>query len=208
MSELGKQRTGSSMLLCVELEGAEFPEALLKQLPVRRVWLRAVDAQHAPIVWRQLDERLGELLGPAATLGRLPLLRASMGTFGGQAAKATAPALRLIEECYTEKLSVARLAAACSMTAVTFARRFKHENGITVASFMCAYRLARARELLGRSNMAIKEVAMRVGFEDVAYFCRAFKRNQGMTPRTYRRLCGVAAPLRSPSHASPVEASL
>lgn len=197
MGEFGKSRIRSGMLLCIELDGTEFPDGLLKQLPVRRLWLRAVEERSAQNLWRQLDESLGELLGPAAMLGRLSPSRVTLENFPSQATKTTAPALRLIEEYHTERLSVSRLASACSMTAVTFARRFKRENGMTVASFMCAYRLDRARELLGRTNMAIKEVAVRAGFDDVAYFCRAFKRSQGMTPRAYRRLRRVVQPLNS-----------
>lgn len=208
MGEFGKPRIRSSMLLCIEIDGTEFPVGLLNQLPVRRLWLRAVEEPSAQKLWRQLDESLSELLGPAAMLGRPSPSRVSMENSRSQAAKTTAPALRLIEDHYTEKLSVSRLASACSMTAVTFARRFKRENGMTVASFMCAYRLDRARELLGRSNMAIKEVAVRAGFDDVAYFCRAFKRSQGMTPRAYRRLRGAVQPLRAVEGLSMAEACL
>lgn len=194
MSDWINGRSGSCMLLCVELEGADFPAALLKQLPVRRLWLRALDAQSEPAAWAQLDRRLGELLGPAATLGRRHAPLPSIASHERRSPKTTAPALRLIAERHTEKLTVRQLATSCSMTAVTFARRFKQETGMTVASFLCAYRLACARELLNRTDMAIKEVAVRAGFEDNAYFCRVFKRSQGMTPRAYRELCRIETP--------------
>jgi AraC-like DNA-binding protein len=35
--------------------------------------------------------------------------------------------------------------------------------------------------------MSVKEIAEAVGFNDVAYFCRAFKAEAGMTPLQYRK---------------------
>lgn len=189
MSEDHEESCGRSLLLCVELEGAEFPVSALKQLPVRQLWLRMVDGQREPAARSQLVRHLAELLGPAAMFLQSESAPSFVPHPEGHPRATTAPALQLIAERYSEKLSIRQLASVCTMTAVTFARRFKQENGMTVASYLCAYRLARARDLLSRTNMAIKEVGISVGFEDIAYFCRSFKRSQGMTPRAYRHSC-------------------
>lgn len=184
---------GRSMLVCVELEGADFPAAVLRQLPIRRLWLRAVTDQIDSPARSLLIRGLAELLGPAA-MTRQPEWAGSFVDYPVKSERnTTAPALRLIAERYSEKLSIRQLASVCTMTAVTFARRFKQENGMTVASYLRAYRLGRARDLLSQTNMAIKEVGISVGFEDIAYFCRTFKRSQNMTPRAYRQFCRTAS---------------
>jgi AraC family 4-hydroxyphenylacetate 3-monooxygenase operon regulatory protein len=43
-----------------------------------------------------------------------------------------------------------------------------------------------ARRLLAFSRLNIGEISAALGFKDVGYFCRAFKRREGMTPSEYR----------------------
>jgi AraC family transcriptional activator of pobA len=43
-----------------------------------------------------------------------------------------------------------------------------------------------ARRLLAFSRLPVNEIANAMGFEDTAYFCRFFKRTQGVTPSGYR----------------------
>ena len=46
---------------------------------------------------------------------------------------------------------------------------------------------SRARALLEESSRSITEVALDVGFTDLANFSHAFRREVGMTPNAYRR---------------------
>ena len=43
-----------------------------------------------------------------------------------------------------------------------------------------------ARRFLAFSRLSVNEIATAMGFEDAAYFCRFFKRGQGVTPSDYR----------------------
>jgi AraC-like DNA-binding protein len=43
-----------------------------------------------------------------------------------------------------------------------------------------------AKAQLKVTTMPIKEIAMRLGFENVAFFNRFFKSHVGVTPRAYR----------------------
>ena len=46
---------------------------------------------------------------------------------------------------------------------------------------------ARIKALLENEELSVGEIAMRVGFNDINYFSRIFKREVGMTPTEYRR---------------------
>ncbi len=51
---------------------------------------------------------------------------------------------------------------------------------------MLKMRMAAAVRWLAETVMPIKEIARRVGYEDVAHFCRAFKNHMNCTPSVYR----------------------
>jgi transcriptional regulator GlxA family with amidase domain len=45
----------------------------------------------------------------------------------------------------------------------------------------------RAKALLEKSELAVDTVSWKIGYEDVAFFNRLFKRITGLTPGVYRR---------------------
>ena len=49
------------------------------------------------------------------------------------------------------------------------------------------YRISRARALLETSPRSVTEIALAVGFADLAHFSRTFHREVGVTPNAYRR---------------------
>jgi AraC-like DNA-binding protein len=49
------------------------------------------------------------------------------------------------------------------------------------------YRLAIAARLLQSSESSILEISEEVGFENLSYFNRSFKKRYGMTPTEFRR---------------------
>jgi len=44
-------------------------------------------------------------------------------------------------------------------------------------------------ELLSNPERTVKEIAMQCGFVDSAHFCKAFKAESGLTPKSYRESC-------------------
>jgi AraC-like DNA-binding protein len=47
-------------------------------------------------------------------------------------------------------------------------------------------RINEAQQLLQETELGISEIAYRVGFENLSYFNRSFKRISGKTPRHFR----------------------
>ena len=96
-------------------------------------------------------------------------------------------ALRLIGERYDQPLSPQMLAEACGLNLSYFCRLFRQSTGMTAAAYINAYRLSKASELLTSTDLSVTNIAVRVGFEDVAYFSRCFRRQHGISPLQYRR---------------------
>lgn len=98
----------------------------------------------------------------------------------------TQPAVDMIKQRYAEHLSLTMLAQGCGLSNISFARRFKHEHGMSPQNFLRNYRLHLAKLLLTQSPMSIKRIAAEVGFDDIAYFSRVFKKVEQCSPSQYR----------------------
>ena len=76
----------------------------------------------------------------------------------------------------------------------TLGRRFRKATGHTPISYVQNLRISEARRLLERTDVAVEEIGVRVGYENTAFFRRLFNRTTGMKPGAYRRkfqLCGL-----------------
>lgn len=73
-----------------------------------------------------------------------------------------------------------------------FSRAFKKENGRTFSDYLLRYRISRACDLLSGLSMQVKTVAFSVGFNDLSYFARMFRRYTGTTPSLYQRIASSA----------------
>lgn len=90
-----------------------------------------------------------------------------------------------IEAHYAEELSIAKLAGLCYFSEYHFMRFFKKHVGMTCLEYINNLRLEKAVELLEQGEEAVLEVSLSVGFHNLSYFYRAFKKKYGVTPKTY-----------------------
>jgi len=84
------------------------------------------------------------------------------------------------------------VASLCHLSESEFSRCFKKENGITFSDYLVHWRIQKACDLLAEPEMQVKTVAFEVGFNDVSYFARAFRRHTGVTPSAYQQNTGTA----------------
>jgi len=69
-------------------------------------------------------------------------------------------------------------------------RIFRRELGISPWDYLNRYRIKQAKELLTNTQDSITSVALRVGFNDPAYFSRVFRKQVGQSPSTFRKQTG------------------
>ncbi|MBQ9759799.1 MAG: helix-turn-helix domain-containing protein [Clostridia bacterium] len=95
--------------------------------------------------------------------------------------------LRYMEAHFDRKVTLGELAALCHRSRSGFCKRFKEVFGMTAFEKLVEIRLYNADAML-RTNTAdkISHIAAICGFEDVSYFCKAYKKKFGATP-TERR---------------------
>jgi transcriptional regulator GlxA family with amidase domain len=82
--------------------------------------------------------------------------------------------------------SVRDLALKVSLSSAHLQRLFKRQTGIQLGFFIAESRLQKAAELLKSTDLPIKEVAHRVGYQHPSSFVRAFERRFTEAPRRFR----------------------
>ena len=95
--------------------------------------------------------------------------------------------LKYIEEHFNEKITIKKLAELNFHSKSTLCYNFKQKFGRTVFEKLIDVRLLNAEILLKmNSKEKIGTVAKKCGFDDVGYFCKAYKRKFGVTPSESR----------------------
>lgn len=87
--------------------------------------------------------------------------------------------------------SVADLAAEAAMSRSAFFARFGRVVGLPPMEYLLTWRMALAKRMLRTRELAIEQVAARVGYGSASTFSTAFTRHVGMPPMRYAR-AGVA----------------
>lgn len=88
---------------------------------------------------------------------------------------------------YMENLSVSELAHLHGINENKLFYVFNKFANMGAGDYLKVYRLNRAKELLLRGHMSIKEIAYYVGYNDPLYFSRMFKKHNNITPSKFIR---------------------
>ena len=93
--------------------------------------------------------------------------------------------LDYIELHFSEPISVSELAKLCYFSDYHFMRFFKKHMNMTCVEYINNLRLEKSVELFEQGNDSILDVSLSVGFHNLSYFHRAFKKKYHMTPLSF-----------------------
>jgi AraC-like DNA-binding protein len=93
---------------------------------------------------------------------------------------------RLVWEHAAEPLPLATIAAAVGYTPNYLSDLSREHTGRPLGKWIADIRMTRARHVLETSVIPIAEVGAACGYDDPAYFSRAFRRMHGIPPATWR----------------------
>lgn len=91
-----------------------------------------------------------------------------------------------ILEFYNKDLNLTQLANLYFLNPDYLCRLFRKETGSSFSEYVNKTRIERAKELLELTNHEIMDISTEVGFANVTYFNRIFKKITGVSPREYR----------------------
>lgn len=66
-----------------------------------------------------------------------------------------------------------------------FSRLFKEETGENYIDYLTKVRINKAKELMHNTNISIKEICYKIGYNDPNYFSRLFKKIEKISPTDY-----------------------
>jgi len=91
---------------------------------------------------------------------------------------------------YDHDSPVAAMTEMSGLSERSFKRRFAKATGTRPIEYVQTIRLEEAKQILETTDRPVEVVANDVGYEDLSYFGRLFKRNVGLTPAQYRKRFG------------------
>ncbi|QNK58598.1 AraC family transcriptional regulator [Paenibacillus sp. PAMC21692] len=96
-----------------------------------------------------------------------------------------------VERHCEQELTLISLAETCRMSVSSFTAKFKRATGMSLVEFKHAAQIRRACQALKQSDDKIAIIAMNVGFNDISFFNRIFRKYAGCTPREFRKSSGI-----------------
>lgn len=94
-------------------------------------------------------------------------------------------AMEYLEENYQSDVSLEACAEHANVSYTHLSRLFKRETGKRFVEHLNRIRIGKAKTLLLKGNLPMKEIAESVGFHNYNYFFRVFKETQGCTPNEF-----------------------
>ena len=89
---------------------------------------------------------------------------------------------------FREPNAVTAAVAACNIPERSLKRRFTTATGSTIIDYVQDVRIEEAKRLLETSDSSADEIAQAVGYENLAFLRKLFKRRTGLTMGQYRRM--------------------
>lgn len=96
-------------------------------------------------------------------------------------------AIEYIRINLNQNLSLDSISAALYLNPYELSRQFKKETGETITEYINKTRTNEALYILENEDISITEASYMVGYNDVNYFTKVFKKIKGITPSEYRR---------------------
>ncbi|MDD3361971.1 MAG: AraC family transcriptional regulator [Hespellia sp.] len=94
--------------------------------------------------------------------------------------------VKYVAEHYNEPITLSQMAKLCYYSDSHFMKFFKLQMKESFISYLNNYRLTIAARMLTSTPLSILEIANHVGFNNLSYFNRLFKKRYGITPKQMR----------------------
>jgi AraC-like DNA-binding protein len=92
-----------------------------------------------------------------------------------------------VDRRFIESLSLDEVADAACLSKYHLIRAFRDTFQRTPHRYLVERRIARAREMLERTDRSVTDICFDVGFESLGSFVRLFRREVGEPPNRYRK---------------------
>jgi AraC family transcriptional regulator len=165
--------------------GLRFKTAMLGASPTTLPWLARMHALLKQADGLALGESTAELF--ELTIAALSGHVSAPQRISANDERRISRALHLLEQEFSDALTLDQLAAAASMSKYHFLRSFRRIVGLTPYRYLLGLRLRHAAVRLAQSSAPVSAIAFDTGFGDLSTFNARFRRHFGASPSLYRR---------------------
>lgn len=95
-------------------------------------------------------------------------------------------AIRFMQNNLGNKITIDEIAEHTNYSGSHFYSLFKKGTGYSPLQYLNQLKIQKSREYLSFTDISIKELSYKLGYEDPFYFSRLFKKNIGISPVEYR----------------------
>jgi len=88
---------------------------------------------------------------------------------------------------YKKKIKLIDISKAIYLSPYYLSHIFKKETGSTLLEYLTKVRIEEAKRLLESTPWNTTRISFEVGCSDQSYFCKVFKKNEGISPYDYKR---------------------
>lgn len=88
---------------------------------------------------------------------------------------------------YNEDISLDDMSKVTGKSKYYLTRNFHKYTGMPCIEYINHYRLTTAANMLRSTNQLVIDIAMEVGFDNISYFNKLFRRKFGVTPKEFRK---------------------
>jgi len=106
-------------------------------------------------------------------------------------------AIDFVEKRLSEPISLDEVARESGFSKFHFTRLFKSHTGMTFKTYHNLKRIEKAGRLLKQGDLSVSEVCYELGFNDLSYFDRVFRRFTGRCPSDYFSMTKSREPFNS-----------
>ncbi|WP_312894861.1 AraC family transcriptional regulator [Paenibacillus eucommiae] len=111
-----------------------------------------------------------------------------------------AQVIRYLNDHYRETISLDSMAELLNYSPQYLSRKFKELTGRSPIDFLIRLRIDKAQELLVTTEATLQEVAASVGYPDLFYFSRMFKKYVGTAPGHYKKSMLIKEKVHDPAN--------
>lgn len=149
--------------------------------------VREIKAERSKdILYSNLEKRVKEFYGIEPSDNESPPAKEKTEDAAGNSKYLVGKALAYIKTNYYRDLSLKAVAGEIFVSTWYLSKLLKKETGDNFISILNEIRIENAKKLLRDPKYKIYEIAGAVGYLDVPYFTKTFKKVTGLTPMEYK----------------------